>query len=172
MELHGDTFLLRPWALTDAKPLQKNADNKNVSNFLMDRFPSPFTLADAEAWVRRWEGQDPVINFAIAGNADEVIGGIGLEFRADVYRKTPLLGYWLAENSWGKGIMSSAVALISNYAFDKLGAICITGYALSNNPASMRVMEKAGYTRQGIIKQSVIKNGEVLDEHIFALQAR
>jgi len=171
MELKGSTFLLRGWCLTDAESLQRSADNKNVSDFLMDRFPCPFTMADAETWVKRWEHQYPVINFAIVDSNNVVIGGIGLEFRADIYCKTPLLGYWLAQPFWGKGIMSSAVALISHYAFNKLGAICITAYALSNNPASMRVLEKAGFIRQGVINKSVIKNNQVLDEHIFALQA-
>jgi ribosomal-protein-alanine N-acetyltransferase len=107
--------------------------------------------------------------FAIADENDEIIGGIGLEFREDVYRKTPLMGYWLAEHYWGKGIMPQAVKLVCNYAFEKLDVICILAYVLSKNPASMRVMEKAGFLKHGIIPQSVIKNGEVLDEHVYSL---
>lgn len=173
MELQGKGFTLRNWKLSDAPAMQRNADNKNISKFLLDRFPSPYTIADAEAWVNLWQGQQgPVINFAIADENDEVIGGIGLEFREDVYRKTPLIGYWLAEPYWGKGIMPQAVKLICDYAFAKLDVICILAYVLSKNPASMRVMEKAGFAKRGIIPQSVIKNGEVLDEHVYCLNKK
>ncbi|PTQ99802.1 RimJ/RimL family protein N-acetyltransferase [Mucilaginibacter yixingensis] len=148
--------------------MQRNADNPMVARYVSDRFPSPYTMADAETWVQRWQGQDPVINFAIATD-DEVIGGIGLEFRAHIYRKTPLLGYWLAEHYWGRGIMPQAVKLIVNYAFSQLDVIAIQANTFGGNVASMRVLEKAGFERQGIIKQSVIKNGEIMDEHIFAI---
>ena len=151
--------------------MQRNADNKNISKFLLDRFPSPYTIADADAWVQRWQKQDPVINFAIANENDEVIGGIGLEFREDVYRKTPLIGYWLAEPYWGKGIMPQAIKPICDYAFEKLDVICILAYVFSKNAASMRVLEKAGFVKRGIVPQSVIKNGEVLDEHVYGLLA-
>jgi ribosomal-protein-alanine N-acetyltransferase len=168
MELQGNGFILRGWYLSDAVSLQRNADNKNISDFLLDRFPSPYTIEAAEAWVNHWQNQDPIINFAIA-IGDEVIGGVGLEFRQDVYRKTPLMGYWLAEHHWGKGIMPQAVRLVADYAFADLDTMCILAFVLSKNPASMRVMEKAGFTKQGIIPKSVIKNGEVLDEHIYCL---
>ncbi|MES2278502.1 MAG: GNAT family protein [Bacteroidota bacterium] len=168
MKLQGDGFILRGWHLTDAVAMQRNANNKNISDFLLDRFPSPYTMEDAEAWVQRWQGQDPIINFAIV-IGDEVIGGVGLEFRQDVYRKTPLIGYWLAEHYWGKGIMPQAVKLVADYAFADLEVICILAYVLSKNPASMRVMEKAGFIKQGVIPRSIIKNGDVLDEHVYSL---
>ncbi|GAB3923826.1 GNAT family N-acetyltransferase [Mucilaginibacter myungsuensis] len=168
MQLQGPNFILRNWQLTDAPSLQRNADNKKISDNLLDRFPSPYTLAAAEGWVQMWLGQEPMVNFAIV-QGDEVIGGIGLELRQDVYRKTPLLGYWLAEQYWGKGIMPQAVKLIVQHAFDNLGAMAVVAYALSKNPASMRVLEKAGFKACGIIPKSVVKNNEVWDEHIFAV---
>lgn len=168
MELQGTGFTIRGWKLSDAVSLQRNADNKNISRFLLDRFPSPYTIEAAEGWVQLWQGQSPMVNFAIAIN-DEVIGGVGLEFRHDVYRKTPLIGYWLAEQHWGKGIMPQAIKLVCDYVFADLGAICILAYVLSKNPASMRVLEKAGFSKVGVIPQSVIKGGEVMDEHVYCL---
>src|SRR5476651_1232294 len=140
MEFQGDGFILRNWQTGDAEALQRNADNKKISTNLFDRFPSPYTLVDAMAWVKRWKKQSPIINFAIIID-DEVAGGIGLEFREDVYRQTPLLGYWLAEKHWGKGIMPSAVKLVSSYAFKYLDVVCIVAHVFSKNPASMRVLE-------------------------------
>jgi len=168
MHLQGNGFILRNWQLRDAQSMQRNADNLMIARYVSDRFPSPYTMADAEAWVQRWQDQDPVINFAIAAD-DEVIGGIGLEFRGDIYRKTPLLGYWLGEPYWGQGIMPQAVKLIVDYTFNQLDVIAIQANTFGGNLASMRVLEKAGFERQGIIKKSVIKNGEIMDEHVFAI---
>lgn len=167
MELIADTFKLRPWYLTDAESFQLHANNPNIAAFLLDRFPSPYTMLDAINWVTLQQNQKTMVNFAIDAGG-HVIGGIGLELRQDVYRKTPLLGYWLSEDYWGKGIMTKAVKLITAYAFEQLDVICIQANALSKNPQSMQVLEKAGYVKQGIIKQSVIKAGQIWDEHIYA----
>ena len=167
MELKGNGFVIRGWKKGDEVSLQKNADNPNISGFLMDRFPAPYTLEAAQFWVSGLLEQDPPANFAIAID-DEVVGGIGLELREDVYRKTALLGYWLSEDLWGMGIVTEAVKLVTDYAFANLDIIRIQAGVLSKNAASMRVLEKAGYQKEGISKNAIVKNGEVLDEHIYA----
>jgi ribosomal-protein-alanine N-acetyltransferase len=168
MELKGNGFVIRGWKKGDEISLQKHADNPNVSGNLMDRFPSPYTMEAAIWWVNSLVGQDPLINFAITID-DKVVGGIGLEMREDVYRKTALLGYWLSEELWGKGMMTEAVKLFTAYAFSNLDIIRIQAGVLSKNPASMRVLEKAGYVKEGISRNAIIKNNEVLDEHIYAI---
>lgn len=167
MEIKGTGFTLRKWRTDDAPSLQKHADNLNICACLLDRFPSPYTLEDAEAFIAMKIDEEPVTNFAIEING-EVAGVIGLDFRADVYRKTPLLGYWLSEQYWGRGIVPEAVKLITHYGFNNLDIICIQAAILSKNPKSMRVLEKAGYIKQGILKGSIIKNNEILDEHVYA----
>src|ERR1700761_2182941 len=96
MELQGKGFTIRGWKKGDELSLQKNAGNPNVSRFLLDRFPSPYTMDAAINWVNSLLEQDPLVNFAITID-DQVVGGIGIELRQDVYRKTALLGYWLSE---------------------------------------------------------------------------
>ena len=167
MELKGTGFIIRGWKKGDEISLQKHDNNPKVSACLMDRFPSPYTIEAATVWVNNLLDQNPLINFAIAIN-DEVIGGIGLEPRQDVYRKTAIIGYWLSEELWGKGIMPEAVKLVSAYAFDHLGFIRVQASVYSKNPASMRVLEKAGYIKEGVMRNAVIKNGEVMDEHLYA----
>jgi len=168
MELQGNGFIIRGWKKGDEVSLQKNADNPKVSACLMDRFPSPYTMEAAKSWVDFLIDQDPLINFAITIN-DEVIGGIGLEPREDVYRKTAVIGYWLSEELWGKGIMLEVVLLVTEYAFNYLDFIRIQASVYSKNPASMRVLEKAGYVKEGIMRKAVIKQGEILDEHLYAI---
>lgn len=167
MELKGQGFTLRGWRPEDVVPLQKHADNPNISAFLLDRFPSPYTMDDAITWVGMMQDQHPLVNFVIAV-ADELAGGIGLEMRDDVYSKTALLGYWLGEEYWGRGIMTEAVKLVTSYAFANLDLLRLQAGIFSNNPRSMRVLENAGYVKEGILKNSVIKRGVVLDEHVYA----
>lgn len=168
MELQGNDFIIRGWQKGDEVSLQKNANNPKVSACLMDRFPSPYTIEAAINWVDSLIDQDPLINFAITIN-NEVIGGIGIEPRQDVYRKTAIIGYWLSEELWGKGIMTEAVKLVTEYAFAHLDFIRLQASVYSKNPASMRVLEKAGYVKEGIMRNAVIKGGEILDEHMYAI---
>jgi ribosomal-protein-alanine N-acetyltransferase len=168
MEIQGPGFTLRGWKLSDAEPLQKHADNPNIYAYLLDRFPHPYTMEDAVSWVNLMQTRDPLTNFVIAID-DNLVGVIGLEMRDDVYRKAPLLGYWLSESYWGRGIMTETIKLITNYGFSHFDIVRIQAGVLSNNPKSMRVLEKAGYTKEGILRNNIVKNGVILDEHIYAV---
>jgi RimJ/RimL family protein N-acetyltransferase len=125
-------------------------------------------MADAIIWVKSNLIQDPVTNFAL-DIGGEVAGGIGIVLRDDIYHQNGIIGYWLAEPFWGKGIMPHAVGLITEYAFANLGLIRLQAGVFSKNMASMRVLEKAGYHKEAILKNAVIKSGEIMDEHIFAV---
>ncbi len=170
MELPGNSFNLRGWKDDDAAALQQHANNTNISDFLFDRFPSPYTMDEAVKWVKLKLDQNPVVNFVIDVNG-ELAGVIGIDQRDDIYRKAPLLGYWLREDYWGKGIMTGAVTLITAYAFANLDIVRIQAGVLGNNLRSMHVLEKAGFTKEGILKNNIIKNGTILDEHIYGFCA-
>jgi ribosomal-protein-alanine N-acetyltransferase len=167
IELKGSNFVLRKWHPDDAASLQKHANNINVSRFLLDRFPSPYTLADAINFINHKIAEETITNFPIIING-ETSGVIGVDMRQDIYRKTPLLGYWLREDYWGKGIITEAIGLITGYAFNSLDIMTIQANVLEMNPASMRALEKAGFVKQGILERSVIKHDQVFDEHIYA----
>ena len=168
MELKGTNFSLREWRTYDAELLQKHANNPNVYNFLKDRFPHPYTMADAVSWVNIMLQQKPFTTFVIAID-DRLAGVIGLELRDDIYSKAPLLGYWLGEEFWGRGITTEAVKLMSSYAFSTLNIVRIQAGVLGNNKRSMRVLEKAGYIKEGVLKSNIFKNGEVLDEWVYGV---
>ena len=160
--------MLRRWQETDAASLQKNANDRAVSATLLDRFPYPYSLTDAEYFIGIKINEEPITNFAI-DIGGEVVGVISVDLREDIYRKTPLLGYWISPAHRGKGIITEAVELVTNYAFTHLDIVCIQANILGNNPASMRVLEKAGFIKQGVLPRSVIKDGEILDEHLYTL---
>lgn len=168
MELKGDGFILRTWKEGDEISLQKNADNIKIFNCLTDAFPSPYTMDHAISWVDMMINQNPVLIFVIDVTG-EVDGVIGLDPKNDVYRKTALIGYWLKEELWGSGIMPEAVKLVTQYAFEHLDFIRLQAGIFGKNPRSMRVLEKAGYQKEGVCRNAIIKNGEVMDEHIYAI---
>lgn len=162
----GD-FLLRDWRMEDAPSIARYGNNRKIWLNLRDGFPYPYTLRDAETYIRRLNEVKPRTVFAIA-TASEAIGSIGLMPGADVHRFTAEMGYWLAEPFWGRGIMTSAVKSMVSYAVRELKLHRISAEPYVSNPASARVLEKAGFTREGILRSSVYKNGMVLDQFLYA----
>ncbi len=122
---------------------------------------------NADAFLQAVSQQDPVTFFAIATN-EEAIGGIGITINSDVHRCSAELGYWLAEPFWGKGIMSESVVNLTDYAFENFGLIRIYAEPYAINPASCRILEKAGFVLEGRMRKNVIKNGQVLDQFLYA----
>lgn len=162
-------FKLRPWQFDDAQSLVKHANNPKVASNLRDGFPYPYTLPAAREWLAMvGENQsDLILAIKIGG---EAAGGIGIHAGKDVYRYNGEIGYWLSEIHWGKGIMSDAVGVLVEYAFEHSLWLRIFANIFENNSSSMRVLEKNGFMPEAIHKKSVIKAGELLDEHLFALR--
>jgi ribosomal-protein-alanine N-acetyltransferase len=166
--LKGKGFALRPWQLSDEASLLKYADNENVSRYLADRFPYPYTLQDAKNWLNYVVAAQPLVNFTI-DIAGESAGGIGVELKAGERRKTAHLGYWLGEPFWGQGIVAEATNLITDYIFENFDIVRIETVVYHPNTASMRVLEKCGFIKEGIGKKAIFKNGELYDEHVYAI---
>jgi RimJ/RimL family protein N-acetyltransferase len=148
--------------------LVRHANNRQVWLTLRDQFPHPYTYADGEEWLTHVARQQPVTSFAIVVDG-EAAGGIGLAPQPDVHRRSAEVGYWLGEAFWNRGIMTAVVRAFTDYAFDSHDLIRIFAGVFSTNPASMRVLEKAGYAREGILRKSVVKDGQVLDQVLYAV---
>jgi RimJ/RimL family protein N-acetyltransferase len=112
-------------------------------------------------------GQNPPTVLAIA-TRQEAIGSIGLSPNQDVHRLTAEMGYWLGEPFWGKGIMSEAVAKFADYGFEQFGLLRIYAEPYAPNAASGRVLEKAGFVLEGRLRSSVIKDGQIIDQFMYA----
>ncbi|MDY6906559.1 MAG: GNAT family N-acetyltransferase [Thermodesulfobacteriota bacterium] len=162
----GD-FKIRGWKIEDAPSIAKYANNKKIWLNLRDAFPHPYGLPDAESFIDRAIKEHSKTFFAIA-TSQEAIGSIGIVIGKDVHRFTAELGYWLAEPYWGKGIMTEAVKVITEYAIQDLGLYRISAEPYSINPSSAKVLEKAGYKFEGTLRSSVIKDGNVIDQHLFS----
>jgi RimJ/RimL family protein N-acetyltransferase len=79
------------------------------------------------------------------------------------------IGYWLGEAHWGKGIMTSVIQTTVKYAFENLGIKRVYATPFATTIGSIKVLEKAGFVREAIIRQGVIKNNKILDYYIYSI---
>jgi RimJ/RimL family protein N-acetyltransferase len=158
---------LRPFRDGDQASIVRNANNRKIWINLRDRFPHPYTSADADAWVRQVAGQDPPTQCAIEVGG-EAVGGIGITLQDDVHRRSAEIGYWLGEPFWGRSIMSEAVPAFTAYAFATFDLCRIYATVFEWNPSSGRILEKAGYRLEGRLRKSVTKDGRTIDQLLYA----
>lgn len=135
---------------------------------LRDGFPHPYTARDAELFVKMAKKSHTAFMLAIEVDK-QAVGGIGIHFLNDVYRGTAEIGYWLSEDYWGRGIITDAVKAMIPIAFDTYSLQRLQAGIFASNPASMRVLEKCGFSCEAIHKKAITKNGIVMDEHLYAL---
>lgn len=153
---------------TDAELLSRYANNKKVWNNLRDYIPYPYTLEDAQMHIAATFRKDPKTDFAILFD-NQFTGLIGYNMKDDVYRHSAEIGYWLGEPFWGKGIVSTAVQLAVDHAFNVTEVKRLYASVFDFNKASCRILEKAGFKKEGIGIKSVIKNGVYVDEVRYGL---
>ena len=160
-------FKLRPWRIEDAESLASYANNSKIAANLRDAFPHPYTLNDAIGYINFCLGMKNKLCFAIEVDG-EAVGSVGVFPKDDVYCKSAELGYWLGEPFWRKGIMNEAVSRICEQAFSNYDIVRIFAEPFARNMGSRRVLEKAGFELEGILKKSVFKNGVIEDSLMYA----
>jgi ribosomal-protein-alanine N-acetyltransferase len=169
LELRSGPIVIREWRESDAGPLVVQANDRRVWLGLRDAFPHPYKIDDAHRFIGTAQGMSPRTFFAIEVDS-AIAGGIGYVLHGDVERISAEVGYWLGHQYWGRGIATVAVRLVTRHAFaahPELRRLYAMPYA--RNAASARVLEKAGYRREATLRQAVIKDGEVLDQWIYAV---
>jgi len=162
------TCTVRSWEWRDRDAIVRHANNRNVWINLRDRFPHPYTLRDARTWLDMVIGIKPVTSFAIAVG-DEAVGGIGFTLQPDVAHRSAEIGYWLGEEFWGRGIATDALKAVTRYAFANFDICRIFAHVFEWNGASARVLEKAGYSFEGRLRKSVTKDGQTIDQLMYAV---
>ena len=167
MELVLKRSTLRPWRPDDAESLARHANNRKIWLGVRDLFPHPYTIQDAHEFLQRAIGEEPAMKFCIELDGTAV-GGIGVHPGQDVYRHTATVGYWLGEQFWGRGIMTEVVIAVTDVCFDNFPLRRISAEVFANNPASARVLEKAGFTFEGRLKNNVMKDRQILDSLLYA----
>ncbi len=136
--------------------------------------PYPYTLKDANWWInhnlsKKNDKINITTNWAIRKFFDhEICGGIGfMDLVLDQTHKSEL-GYWLAEPFWNKGIMTEAVKKVTTFAFDNFKLEKVTANVFDFNLGSAKVLEKAGYQLEGILRKHYKKDGKIFDGKLYA----
>jgi RimJ/RimL family protein N-acetyltransferase len=169
MEILLELCKLRPCRDGDQADIVQHANNPKVAMHLRDRFPQSYTWADADEWIARVARQTPALNFAICLE-DRLGGGIGLMPGTDIHRVSAEVGYWLGEAVWGRGIAACALRGVTQYAFATFTELNrIFAYVDEDHAASIRVLEKAGFRREGHLIGAVIKQGQIRDQFLYAI---
>jgi len=159
--------MIRSWKKEDALSISKYANNRKIWINLRDGFPHPYSLDDAEKFIAKAGEKKPETFFVIA-STKEAIGSIGFGLGEDVHRYTAELGYWLAEPYWNRGIITEAIGIAIEYAFEKFELVRIYAEPYATNPASSKVLEKCGFQYEGRLKANVYKDGKVLDQLMYS----
>ena len=159
--------MVRPWRPSDADALVRHASNANIAKQLRDRFPHPYTRRHAAEFLQNATGGPQTTNLAIDVDG-EAVGGIGFVPGSDIERYSAEIGYWLAESLWGRGIATEAVGLVTAHIFADLNMLRLFALPFADNRASRRVLEKAGYEFEGILRASSVKFGEPRDQALYA----
>ena len=161
---------IRKWELSDAKDLAAALSNKKVQDNLRDGLPYPYTEQDGKEFISAMLSADENETFAFAIMVDDkVVGSIGIFRQDNIHRQTAELGYYIAEEYWGKGIMTEAVKQICAYVFAKSDIIRIYAEPFAYNIASCRVLEKVGFQYEGTLRSNAVKNGKVIDMEMYSL---
>jgi [ribosomal protein S5]-alanine N-acetyltransferase len=161
-------FHLRPYRDGDEASLANHANNYQVWRNVRDAFPYPYTLEDAKQWIALCKTETKPTVFAIDIDG-QVVGGVGIVLQKDVFRKNAEIGYWLGETFWGKGIATEAVKELTQYAFKHFDIERLYAGVFEYNPASMRVLEKAGFHLEAVHKKNICKENQLYNEHLYVI---
>jgi RimJ/RimL family protein N-acetyltransferase len=164
VELRDGTIVLRPWRADDEDAVYEACQDLDMLQWL-PRIPRPYTREDARAYVT---GEAGLGHHQYAIEKDgRVVGSIGMMINEN---DTGHLGYWCLRSERGQGIVPRAVRLLSRYAFDELGLGRVELVTDPDNTSSQRVAEKAGFTREGVLRSHLLHpDGRRRDSVSFSL---
>jgi [ribosomal protein S5]-alanine N-acetyltransferase len=167
MRLEGARCVVRRWRMADAEAVVRHANNPNIARQLRDRFPHPYSQANARAFLKMATSASDESNLAIEVDG-EAVGAIGYVIGVDVERYSAEIGYWLGETYWGRGIVTEALVLVTDHVFATANLLRLFALPFADNAGSIRVLEKAGYVREAILRSSSVKAGQPRDQALYA----
>lgn len=167
----NDQIVLTPFQPEDKSKLMLYLNDpvifQNTSNI-----PENYSGQDAEDWLAKvaQKRQETGIesSWAIRHQTDGLIGSIGRVLKSGVGGHCDEIGYWLGAPFRGRGIMSTVVQVFSEHLFSTTTLVRLEAVAFSQNPASIRVLEKAGFEKEGYARKKFLKNGLYLDAVLLA----
>lgn len=156
---------LRLYRESDAQRLVELANNAAVSRFLMDTFPYPYTMEDAQWWINTGSREGIM---RLIEQDGEFVGAVGAVPGAGEKRKQFGIGYWLGEPYWGQGIAVKALKIFVDELFQTTDVERLQAWVYSENTASARVLEKAGFSRDAVLRNALYKHDKLYDELVYS----
>lgn len=156
--------------MTDAEPLSEMLNNPKILANLRDGLPYPYTIDDAKGYIQAMldADQDQIFAYAVT-DGNRIIGSIGVFRKENIHFRTAELGYYIAESDWGQGHGTRAVKQICELIFETTDIIRIFAEPFVRNLGSCRILEKAGFQVEGILRKNAVKNGQIEDMKLYAL---
>lgn len=163
-------LILRPFEAEDAGAVESCVSLWEIAR-MTTRIPHPYPAGAAAAWIashpaQRDRGQEYTFCLALRGAADQSIGAASLR---KIEPGNWEAGYWLAPDHWGRGLATEAAKALVVFGFEKLWAEALNSGHFADNPASGRVLEKAGFAANGIARQWSEARQDFVDANRFLL---
>lgn len=163
-------LMLRSFTQADAETVKLLAGATEVAQHTTN-IPHPYQIEHAQEWISTHATDfDNRRNLTLAiqeNKSNQLIGCISL--RLDDANFKAEMGYWLGVPYWGRGYATEAGAALIRYGFEHLNLNRIAAYHFASNPASGRVMQKIGMTREGQLRQNVFKDGAFHDAVVYGI---
>ena len=166
MRLELSKSVIRPFASTDAESITKHWDNRNLWLNLNDGFPHPFTLEAAQRFLSDALAS-PQSWLAIEVDG-EAVGAFHVTIQPPPKHHSASVGYWIGERYWRRGSVTEALEAVTAHFLSAHNLTRMFAYVFEGNVASMRVLEKCGYEREGWLRQGIMKNGRAIDQALYA----
>ncbi|WP_405775515.1 GNAT family N-acetyltransferase [Streptomyces sp. NBC_00859] len=152
-ELAAAGFLLRPWRLSDLPLVREASEDEYIP--LITTVPSPYSEPDGAAFVRRQWGRATTRTgypFVIVNSGGRPVGNVGLWLKGRAQGRASL-GYWVVRSARGQGAAGAAVAAVTGWAFGELRLPALELYVEPWNTASAHTAERAGFQREGLLRE-------------------
>lgn len=163
MRLETARLVLRFPTQADAAAIQTIAGDERIAATTLN-MPHPYPLQAAQHWISqlaRRNGETHYTFVLCQKTDDVVVGAMGLRLNADHDRAE--VGYWVGVPHWRQGYATEALREVVRFGFAELGLHRIYGQYFSDNIASRRVMEKAGMSYEGTLRDHILKWGDYKD---------
>lgn len=164
-------LILRPFTLADAPDVQHLAGDAAIAATTLN-IPHPYEDGMAEDWIRShralFEDDGEVVYAVILRETDELVGAISL-LEIDHRHRRAELGYWVGKPFWNQGYATEAALALIAHGFDAMSLNRIQATHLVRNPASGRVMQKAGMSYEGKLRQYVLGRSGFEDLELYAI---
>jgi ribosomal-protein-alanine N-acetyltransferase len=161
---------LRPFRLADAPEVQRLAGDRAIAETTAV-IPHPYPDGAAETWIAshadRFASGESVALAITRRDGGTLLGAIGLEINPEMQRAE--LGYWVGRPYWNHGYCTEATLAVVRFAFEDLRLRRVFAQHYGRNPASGRVMQKAGMRHEGTLRQHTVKWGVVDDMEVYGV---